>query len=142
MIDDNQALDVALFLAVLLPSVILHEVAHGWVAERLGDPTARRAGRITLNPVRHIDPIGRKSPPCCPSSRWDCPDRGPRRRWHAAPRAARFLVKKQTPKGDWPEESLVGLFNNTALINYDNYRRYFPLMALAMYSSEEEATRL
>lgn len=58
MIDDNRVLDVALFLAVLLPSVILHEVAHGAVAERLGDTTARRAGRITLNPVRHIDPVG------------------------------------------------------------------------------------
>ncbi len=41
-----------------IPSVILHEVAHGWVAERLGDPTARRAGRLTLNPIRHIDPVG------------------------------------------------------------------------------------
>jgi Zn-dependent protease len=58
MIDDNQVLDVLLFLAVLLPSVIFHEVSHGWVAERLGDPTARRAGRITLNPIRHIDPVG------------------------------------------------------------------------------------
>jgi Zn-dependent protease len=58
MISDNRVLDVVLFLAVLLPSVILHEVMHGWVAERLGDPTARRAGRITLNPVRHIDPFG------------------------------------------------------------------------------------
>lgn len=58
MIDDNRVLDVVLFLLVLLPSVILHEVAHGWVAERLGDPTARRAGRITLNPARHVDPVG------------------------------------------------------------------------------------
>jgi Zn-dependent protease len=58
VISDNTALDVVLFLAVLIPSVILHEVTHGWVAERLGDPTARRAGRITLNPIRHIDPIG------------------------------------------------------------------------------------
>jgi Zn-dependent protease len=58
MIADNRVLDVVLFLAVLIPSVILHEVAHGWVAERLGDPTARRAGRITLNPIRHIDPFG------------------------------------------------------------------------------------
>jgi len=58
MIDDNRVLDVVLFLAVLLPSVIFHEVSHGWVAERLGDPTARRAGRITLNPIRHIDPVG------------------------------------------------------------------------------------
>jgi len=58
MISDNRLLDVALFLAILLPSVVLHEVAHGWVAERLGDPTARRAGRITLNPLRHLDPFG------------------------------------------------------------------------------------
>jgi hypothetical protein len=52
LISDNRVLDVVLFLAVLLPSVILHEVSHGWVAERLGDPTARRAGRLTLNPDR------------------------------------------------------------------------------------------
>jgi len=58
VITGNRFLDLALFVAVLLPSVILHELAHGWVAERLGDPTARRAGRITLNPVRHIDPVG------------------------------------------------------------------------------------
>jgi len=58
MISDNPTLDVALFLAVLIPSVIFHEVAHGWVAERLGDPTARRTGRITLNPLRHVDPFG------------------------------------------------------------------------------------
>jgi Zn-dependent protease len=58
MISDNRVLDVVLFLAVLLPSVIFHEVSHGWVAERLGDPTARRAGRITLNPIRHLDPVG------------------------------------------------------------------------------------
>ena len=36
-------------------AVILHEVAHGWVAERLGDPTARQAGRISLNPIVHVD---------------------------------------------------------------------------------------
>jgi Zn-dependent protease len=45
-------------VAVLLPSVMLHEVAHGWVADLLGDDTARRAGRISLNPVRHVDPFG------------------------------------------------------------------------------------
>lgn len=58
MISDNRILDLALLLAILLPSVIFHEVTHGWVAERLGDPTARRAGRITLNPLRHVDPLG------------------------------------------------------------------------------------
>jgi len=39
-------------------SVILHEIAHGWVAYRLGDPTAKNAGRLTLNPFPHIDLIG------------------------------------------------------------------------------------
>lgn len=38
--------------------IILHEVAHGWVASRQGDPTAKLLGRLTLNPVKHIDPMG------------------------------------------------------------------------------------
>lgn len=46
------------FLAVLIFSVIIHEIAHGYVAEMLGDPTARLAGRLTLNPAKHIDPMG------------------------------------------------------------------------------------
>ena len=41
----------------LVVAVMLHEVAHGLAAERLGDPTARRLGRITLNPLKHIDPM-------------------------------------------------------------------------------------
>lgn len=48
---------ILLYLVVLVYSAILHEVAHGYVAERLGDPTARLKGRLTLNPVSHIDPI-------------------------------------------------------------------------------------
>ena len=44
-------------LIVLLFSAILHEIAHGYMAERLGDDTARRAGRLTLNPLVHIDPF-------------------------------------------------------------------------------------
>jgi Zn-dependent protease len=43
---------------VILLAVILHEVAHGWVADRLGDPTAAEHGRLTLNPLAHIDPFG------------------------------------------------------------------------------------
>jgi Zn-dependent protease len=39
-------------------SVVLHEVAHGWVAWKLGDPTAKQAGRLTLNPLKHLDPFG------------------------------------------------------------------------------------
>lgn len=45
-------------LFIFLVSVVLHEVAHGYMAEKLGDPTARLAGRLTLNPLSHIDPIG------------------------------------------------------------------------------------
>ncbi len=44
-------------LVVLVTSAILHEVMHGVVADRLGDPTARHAGRLTLNPIPHIDPL-------------------------------------------------------------------------------------
>lgn len=44
-------------LLILVPSVILHEVAHGWVADKLGDPTARLLNRLTLNPIPHIDPL-------------------------------------------------------------------------------------
>jgi len=44
-------------IIVLVFSAILHEIAHGFVADRLGDPTARLAGRLTLNPLPHIDPI-------------------------------------------------------------------------------------
>ena len=45
-------------IAVLIFSVVLHEVAHGYMANYLGDPTARLAGRLTLNPLSHIDPVG------------------------------------------------------------------------------------
>jgi Zn-dependent protease len=51
-------LEAALMAVVLLFSVIVHEVAHGYVALLNGDPTARMMGRITLNPIPHIDPIG------------------------------------------------------------------------------------
>jgi Zn-dependent protease len=45
-------------LPVLIFSIVVHEVAHGWVALKQGDPTALMLGRITLNPVPHVDPIG------------------------------------------------------------------------------------
>lgn len=47
-----------LFYPLLLFSLSCHEAAHGWMAERYGDSTARYMGRISLNPIRHIDPIG------------------------------------------------------------------------------------
>ncbi len=43
---------------LLLYSVIFHELAHGWVAYRMGDATAKWLGRLTLNPIKHLDPIG------------------------------------------------------------------------------------
>ena len=50
-------MEVIIGLGVLIFSAILHEIMHGVAAEKLGDPTARLAGRITLNPIPHIDPI-------------------------------------------------------------------------------------
>ena len=47
-----------LLLAVVIPSIILHEISHGVVALWFGDDTAKRAGRLTLNPITHIDPFG------------------------------------------------------------------------------------
>lgn len=51
-------MDILITLAILIFSVIVHEVSHGIVAEKLGDSTARDEGRITLNPIPHIDPFG------------------------------------------------------------------------------------
>lgn len=45
-------------ILILIFSVIVHEVSHGYVADLLGDPTARLSGRLTLNPLKHIDPLG------------------------------------------------------------------------------------
>ncbi len=47
-----------LSIVILILSVIIHEVSHGYMADRLGDPTARLQGRLTLNPIKHIDPVG------------------------------------------------------------------------------------
>ncbi|MHB8438446.1 MAG: site-2 protease family protein [Acidimicrobiales bacterium] len=47
-----------IYFCVLIPSIILHEVSHGFAANLLGDDTAKRAGRLTLNPLAHIDPAG------------------------------------------------------------------------------------
>jgi len=51
---------VAFFLLAIpvLYSIIIHELAHGWVAYRMGDPTAKQAGRLSLNPLKHLDPVG------------------------------------------------------------------------------------
>jgi Zn-dependent protease len=49
---------IAVSILPLLFAITVHEVAHGWMAKRLGDPTAQRLGRLTLNPLKHIDPMG------------------------------------------------------------------------------------
>jgi len=54
----DRILEVVLSLVAVFMAIVLHEVAHGYVAFRLGDPTARSRGRLTLNPLAHIDPIG------------------------------------------------------------------------------------
>lgn len=53
-----EATDVIFYIAILLMSVVIHEVAHGFVAEYFGDKTARHAGRLTLNPLKHLDIFG------------------------------------------------------------------------------------
>lgn len=50
--------DTIFLVIVLIYSVVLHEAAHGYMANYLGDPTARLMGRLTLNPLKHIDPMG------------------------------------------------------------------------------------
>ncbi len=49
---------ISILVIPVLFAIIVHEVAHGWAAKQLGDPTAERLGRLTLNPIKHIDPIG------------------------------------------------------------------------------------
>jgi Zn-dependent protease len=53
-----QHVDILFKLIVFLFAISVHESAHAWMASRRGDPTARMLGRVTLNPIKHIDPIG------------------------------------------------------------------------------------
>ena len=53
--------DPLAFVSIVIPllySVVIHEVAHGWVANRMGDPTAKWMGRLSLNPIKHLDLFG------------------------------------------------------------------------------------
>jgi Zn-dependent protease len=54
----NDPVAFVLLIIPLLYSVVIHEVAHGWVANRMGDPTAKLLGRLSLNPLKHLDPVG------------------------------------------------------------------------------------
>lgn len=51
-------IEIVFFVAILIASVVIHELSHGYAAYYLGDPTAKLAGRLTLNPLAHIDPVG------------------------------------------------------------------------------------
>ena len=53
-----QGVNTLFYVLVLIMSVVVHEMAHGFAAESQGDPTARYAGRLSLNPLKHIDPVG------------------------------------------------------------------------------------
>jgi Zn-dependent protease len=55
---DNIVFRVATWLIPLVIAIVLHEISHGWVANAFGDPTAREQGRLSPNPIRHVDPIG------------------------------------------------------------------------------------
>jgi Zn-dependent protease len=58
MLDFPSLRELLLLLPAILVGLTFHEFAHGWVADRLGDRTARYQGRLTLNPLAHIDPVG------------------------------------------------------------------------------------
>lgn len=58
MQDMNMVQIIAVWAIPVLFAITVHEVSHGWVARQLGDPTAMMLGRLTLNPFKHIDPIG------------------------------------------------------------------------------------
>jgi Zn-dependent protease len=56
--NSNIIMQIATWLVPLIIAIVFHEVAHGLVARRLGDPTAEERGRLTLNPIKHVDPFG------------------------------------------------------------------------------------
>lgn len=58
MNDPNLPYAIAVWLLPLIFAIVFHEVAHGYVARAVGDHTAARLGRLTLNPIRHVDPVG------------------------------------------------------------------------------------
>ncbi|WNO53920.1 site-2 protease family protein [Stakelama saccharophila] len=58
MTGDNILYDIAIWLVPLVVAIVFHEVAHGVVANHFGDPTAADQGRLTFNPLRHVDPVG------------------------------------------------------------------------------------
>ncbi|TFI59556.1 site-2 protease family protein [Sphingomonas parva] len=58
MQSDNIVFRIATWLVPLVIAIVLHEISHGWVANAFGDPTAKERGRLSPNPIRHVDPLG------------------------------------------------------------------------------------
>lgn len=58
IISSDTVINILVFAVPVIFSIVIHEVSHGWMAYKLGDDTAKRMGRLTLNPVSHIDPVG------------------------------------------------------------------------------------
>ena len=56
--EDNLLFRIATWLIPLVVAIVFHEISHGWVANAFGDPTARRRGRLSPNPLKHVDPVG------------------------------------------------------------------------------------
>jgi len=55
---DNSLITGFIMICCFVPAIVVHEVSHGYMAWRLGDPTARSKGRLSLNPIKHVDPFG------------------------------------------------------------------------------------
>lgn len=58
LFQENGVVKFAIVAIPLLFSIMIHEIAHGWVADKMGDSTARWLGRLTFNPLKHLDPVG------------------------------------------------------------------------------------
>lgn len=56
--NDGLLWSIGTWIVPLVIAIVFHEVSHGWVANALGDPTAKRRGRLSFNPIKHVDPIG------------------------------------------------------------------------------------
>lgn len=54
----DRLINLVILIPVLLLSMMAHELAHGWIAYRMGDPTAKNRGRLSVNPIKHLDPLG------------------------------------------------------------------------------------
>lgn len=55
---DNLLFNLATWIVPLVIAIVFHEISHGWVANAFGDPTAKELGRLSPNPIRHVDPVG------------------------------------------------------------------------------------